>query len=46
MEILKKMTENGYVFSFKIDLIVWKSDNSLSMSTKSKSFKIDLIVWK
>ena len=31
---------------FKIDLIVWKSNEDLSEYQVEKSFKIDLIVWK
>ena len=31
---------------FKIDLIVWKSEEQEAFLTKEIKFKIDLIVWK
>ena len=34
------------VFSFKIDLIVWKHDIESAFKSVLESFKIDLIVWK
>ena len=38
--------KNGYVFSFKIDLIVWKWYSSQKDTIIKAQFKIDLIVWK
>ena len=32
--------------NFKIDLIVWKSENVFDENKFSFNFKIDLIVWK
>ena len=31
---------------FKIDLIVWKSDDKIEFQISDTMFKIDLIVWK
>ena len=35
-----------FLFSFKIDLIVWKHGNVYGTKGRVVLFKIDLIVWK
>ena len=46
MEIMKYQIFFIIISEFKIDLIVWKFVNTITINPKPPEFKIDLIVWK